>query len=239
MKTVLITGVSRGLGYALAEAYLAKGWAVYGLSRQTPHDLVDRGLKFVAADFQQAEPLGRALNTLIPHDRSLDLVILNAAKLGEIKDMVQVSLQDLRHTMEINVWANKVLLDGLLSAQRSVGQVIGISSGASINGHRGWNGYSLSKASLNMLIALYADEFPNTHFTALAPGLIDTAMQDYLTQLPVDPRYEPLERLKSAKGTELMPSPAQCAQRLISLFPKLLLLSSGAYRDIRQLTLPE
>lgn len=239
MKTVLITGVSRGLGYALAEAYLAKGWAVYGLSRQTPHHLVDRGLKFVAADFQQAEPLGRALNTLIPHDRSLDLVILNAAKLGEIKDMVQVSLQDLRHTMEINVWANKVLLDELLSAQRSVGQVIGISSGASINGHRGWNGYSLSKASLNMLIALYADEFPNTHFTALAPGLIDTAMQDYLTQLPVDPRYEPLERLKSAKGTELMPSPAQCAKRLISLFPKLLQLSSGAYRDIRQLTLPE
>lgn len=239
MKTVLITGVSRGLGYALAEAYLAKGWAVYGLSRQTPHHLVDRGLKFVAADFQQAEPLGRALNTLIPHDRSLDLVILNAAKLGEIKDMVQVSLQDLRHTMEINVWANKVLLDELLSAQRRVGQVIGISSGASINGHRGWNGYSLSKASLNMLIALYADEFPNTHFTALAPGLIDTAMQDYLTQLPVDPRYEPLERLKSAKGTELMPSPAQCAKRLISLFPKLLQLSSGAYRDIRQLTLPE
>jgi len=239
MKTVLITGVSRGLGYALAEAYLAKGWAVYGLSRQTPHHLIDRGLKFVAADFQQAEPLGRALNTLIPHDRSLDLVILNAAKLGEIKDMVQVSLQDLRHTMEINVWANKVLLDELLSAQRSVGQVIGISSGASINGHRGWNGYSLSKASLNMLIALYADEFPNTHFTALAPGLIDTAMQDYLTQLPVDPRYEPLERLKSAKGTELMPSPAQCAKRLISLFPKLLQLSSGAYRDIRQLTLPE
>jgi NAD(P)-dependent dehydrogenase (short-subunit alcohol dehydrogenase family) len=141
--------------------------------------------------------------------------------------------------MEINVWANKVLLDGLLSAQRSVGQVIGISSGASINGHRGWNGYSLSKASLNMLIALYADEFPDTHFTALAPGLIDTAMQDYLTQLPVDPRYEPLERLKSAKGTELMPSPAQCAKRLISLFPKLLQLSSGAYRDIRQLTLPE
>ena len=46
-----------------------------------------------------------------------------------------------------------------------------------------------------MLIALYADEFPNTHFTALAPGLIDTAMQDYLTQLPPDPRYAPLERL--------------------------------------------
>ena len=239
MKTVLITGVSRGLGYALAEAYMAQGCAVYGLSRQTPHDLVDRGLQFVAADFQHPESLCTALDTLLPRDLSIDLAILNAAKLGEIKDMVQVSLADLRHTMEINLWANKVLLDCLLSAQRSVGQVIGVSSGASINGHRGWNGYSLSKAGLNMLIALYADEFPNTHFTALAPGLIDTAMQDYLTQLPSDPRYTPLERLKSAKGTELMPTPAQCAQRLISLFPQLQQLSSGAYRDIRQLALPE
>ena len=66
MKTVLITGVSRGWAYALAEAYLAKGWAVYGLSRQTPHDLIDRGLKFLAVDFQQAEPLGTALDTLVP-----------------------------------------------------------------------------------------------------------------------------------------------------------------------------
>ena len=43
-----------------------------------------------------------------PRDLSIDLAILNAAKLGEIKDMVQVSLADLRHTMEINLWANKV-----------------------------------------------------------------------------------------------------------------------------------
>ena len=108
MKTVLITGVSRGLGHALAEAYLVEGWTVYGLSRQTPSDLVDRGLRFVAADFQHPEALHMALDSLVPRDCSIDLVILNAAKLGEIKDMVQVSLVDLRHTMEINLWANKV-----------------------------------------------------------------------------------------------------------------------------------
>ena len=88
---------------------------------------------------------------------------------------------------------------------RTIDQVIAISSGASQSGSRGWNGYSLSKAALNMLVKLYAGERPETHFTSLAPGLIDTAMQDYLTNLPEDSRYAPLEVLKAAKGTPKMP----------------------------------
>ncbi len=86
-----------------------------------------------------------------------------------------------------------------------------------------------------MLIKLYAGERPETHFTALAPGLIDTAMQDYLTHLPEDPRYEPLKILKAAKGTEKMPDGESCARRLIEAFPRLLKIESGSYADIRKL----
>lgn len=87
-----------------------------------------------------------------------------------------------------------------------------------------------------MLIKLYAGEHSTTHFCSLAPGLIDTAMQDYLTNLPADDRYEPLERLKAAKGTPDMPDGETCARKLIEILPSLInRVETGSYQDIRQL----
>lgn len=86
-----------------------------------------------------------------------------------------------------------------------------------------------------MLIKLYAGEATKTHFTSLAPGLVDTPMQDYLTNLPADDRYKPLDTLKAAKGTDQMPSGEDCARKLVDVFPRLLALESGSYADVRKL----
>lgn len=234
-ENILITGVSSGLGRGLADYYLEAGAVVYGCSRREPADLVNRGLRFAEVDLSReiaGRPEFAKLIEKVPH---FDRVILNAGKLGEIRDMRDCPLDDLRETMEVNVWANKWLMDELFSGDRQVDQLVGISSGASQSGSRGWNGYSLSKAALNMLIKLYAGERPETHFTALAPGLIDTAMQDYLTNLPEDPRFAPLEILKAAKGTSKMPDGKTCARQLAHAFPKLKQLESGQYADIRKL----
>lgn len=232
---IFISGVSSGLGYGLAKVYLAMGDEVYGCSRREPKDLVEQGLHFAGIDLNDAVAGKRSFCKLINDVPNFDLVILNAGKLGQIRDMKETSLVDLRETMEINVWSNKWLLDCLFADERSIEQVVAISSGASQSGSRGWNGYSLSKSALNMLIKLYAGERSQTHFTSLAPGLIDTAMQEYLTSLPQDPRYKPLDILKAAKGTEVMPDGETCARRLIDMFPKLLQVESGSYADIRKL----
>ena len=60
-------------------------------------------------------------------------------------------------------------------------------------------------------------------------------MQDYLTNLPEDDRYAPLEVLKAAKGTERMPDGETCARMLIEAFPGLLANPSGDYADIRKM----
>ncbi len=232
---IFISGVSSGLGYGLAKVYLAMGDEVYGCSRREPKDLVEQGLHFAGIDLNDAVAGKRSFCKLINDVPNFDLVVLNAGKLGQIRDMKETSLVDLRETMEINVWSNKWLLDCFFADERSIEQVVAISSGASQSGSRGWNGYSLSKSALNMLIKLYAGERSQTHFTSLAPGLIDTAMQDYLTSLPKDPRYKPLDILKAAKGTEVMPDGETCARRLIDMFPKLLQVESGSYADIRKL----
>lgn len=234
-ESILITGVSSGLGHGLADHYLQAGATVYGCSRREPTDLTENGLKFTPVDLSD-EITGRpAFAKLIEKAEHFDRVILNAGKLGTIRDMQDSPLDDLRETMEVNVWSNKWIIDELFSGNRRIDQVVGISSGASQSGSRGWNGYSLSKAALNMLIKLYAGERPETHFTALAPGLVDTAMQDYLTNLPEDPRYAPLEILKAAKGTPKMPDGPTCARQLVEAFPKLKDLNSGEYADIRKL----
>lgn len=234
-KQILISGVSSGLGHGLAKYFLASGATVYGCSRRQPTDLIEAGLQFAALDLADASTARPALARWIDGVGQFDLVILNAGKLGQIRDMADTPLEDLRETMEINVWANKWLLDTIFAAHCEVQQVVAISSGASVSGSRGWNGYSVSKAALNMLIKLYADERPATHFTALAPGLVDTAMQDYLTNLPADDRFKPLEILKAAKGTEKMPDGETCARMLIDAFPQLLQRPSGEFADIRKL----
>lgn len=234
-EAVLITGVSSGLGHGLAEVFLERGATVYGCSRRKPQDLIDKGMRFASIDLGNAADGASALKEWIAPVGAFDLVILNAGKLGQIRDMQEAPLEDLRETMEINVWSNKWVLDVLFKSVSNVKQVVAISSGASLSGSRGWNGYSISKAALNMLIKLYAGERPDTHFTSLAPGLIDSAMQDYLTNLPADDRFEPLEILKAAKGTEQMPDGKTCAEKLIDAFPRLLDLQSGGYADIRKL----
>ena len=234
-KTIYVTGVSSGLGYGLAKVYLEQGDSVYGCSRREPKALIDKGLHFQPIDLSDADAGQGLLNRQVQDVNRFDVVILNAAKLGKIRDMQETPLTDLRETMEINVWSNKWILDVFFADERAVQQVVAISSGASQSGSRGWNGYSLSKVALNMLIKLYAGEQPGTHFTSFAPGLVDTAMQDYLTELPEDPRYAPLEILKAAKGTDDMPDGETCARKLIDAFPKLLQLESGNYADLRKL----
>ena len=234
-KHVFITGVSSGLGYGLAYKFIKLGYKVFGCSRRTPNELIDQGLNFCCLDLEQQSESQEQFSQWIQEVASFDFVFLNAGVLGEIKDMQECRMNYLKRIMEINVWSNKWIMDELFSGGRLVEQLIAISSGASLSGSRGWNGYSLSKAALNMLIKLYAGENPKTHFIALAPGLIDTAMQDYLTAIPSDPRYAPIEVLKAAKGTDRMPTGMVCAEKIISALPKLRDFESGSYADIRKL----
>ena len=193
-KTIFITGVSSGIGHGLARYYLDRGDRVFGISRRTPEDLLgSESFSFGTLDVRDSDAIEPAIRGLLAKTQKIDLVILNAGVLGEFGDLRLAKLDDLRNTMFVNVWANKLLMDALLSCGLAMEQVVTISSGASVNGNRGWSGYSISKAALNMLTKLLAAENPEIHFAALAPGLVDTAMQDELCGREPDPRFPALE----------------------------------------------
>jgi benzil reductase ((S)-benzoin forming) len=236
-QKIFITGISRGVGRALAVEYLERGDIVYAMNRREPTEPSQSTLHFVAHDLSDLDGIPTAVGNLLSEVTHLDLVILNAGILGPIRDLVDTPMDELQRVMDINTWANKVLLDTLMRRGITVNQVIGISSGAAVSGNRGWNSYSISKAAFAMLLQLYAAEMPGTHFCSLAPGLVDTAMQDYLCGLDKEhaTTFPSVARLQSARGTDAMPTPETLAPRLLDLFKQVLERPSGDFVDIRKM----
>lgn len=233
---ILITGTSSGVGAGLSKWYLDQGHKVYGISRNTNDALQkNKNYYFLALDLTQFDKMEKLIPAFLAGIEMFDKVILNAGKLNSVRDIVDTPLVEIKNTMDINVWANKVLIEILVNHQIRVKQVLAISSGAAVSGARGWNAYSLSKATLNMLINLYAKELDKTHFTALAPGLIDTGMQEYIFNLPDDDKYPVVQKLKNARGTDAMPNPEQAAPIIANAIERCLQYESGSFLDIRQM----
>lgn len=228
MKNVLITGIGSGLGEALAREYLEQGYQVYAIGRTFPKMLdAHPHFFFFPYDLSKTFMLKDTIKDFVQgHD--FEIAILNAGVLGDIKILSQTELPQLKEVMELNVWANKELID-TLSSFSNVTQIVGISSGAAVNGSKGWGAYSLSKAGLNMLLNVYAKELPDIHFTALAPGVIKTPMVEHIINEVDDEVFTSAKKLKEGH----IQTAQEAAKRLITTFPKLLDYESGRFLDVR------
>ncbi len=228
MKNILITGISSGLGEALVKEYLENGDKVYAIGKIFPKILDSHPhFFFFPYDLSKTFMLQETIKEFI-QGHTFDIVILNAGQLGEIQTLNKTDLNQIKEVMEVNVWANKELIN-VLSTSADVKQVIGISSGAAVNGSKGWGAYSLSKAGLNMLLSVYAKELPDIHFTALAPGVIDTPMVRHIINKVDDHTFPSAKKLKEGN----IQTPKKAAQHLISIFDTLLEYESGSFLDVR------
>ncbi len=235
---VFITGNSSGLGLGLTEALMDRNAIVWGMSRRgcalkRKHDDAIRDRQ---QDLAKLNTIGEGLERLLSDCLRLDLVILNAGILGRIQEISHADVHDVEHLMRINVWANKMILDWLIEQRLPVTQIVAISSGAAVNMNYGWGAYSISKAALNNLIRLYAPEMPDTHLVALAPGLVETGMQDYIRDEVDSADFPSVQKLKAARGTADMPGPREAAERILDLLDDLReSQASGSFVDIRSL----
>ena len=227
-KNILITGCSSGLGLALTNYYLQKGFKVYGISRNKP-EIQNQNFIHISFDLSQISEIKTSLTNILKEIKNLELVFLNAGMLGKIKILQELSIEEMQEVYSLNVYANKELLDILM--QIDVKNIFIISSGASKTGYKGWGSYSLSKAGVNMLVNLYSNEMFNTKIIALAPGVIKTPMTDYI-------RFELDENIfTSAKKLNegLVQTAFETAIKIDAFINRIDEFETGSYVDIRQI----
>ncbi|WP_406491930.1 SDR family NAD(P)-dependent oxidoreductase [Streptomyces sp. NBC_01604] len=202
MPVAIITGASKGLGRALADALAARGWdlvldargagaltkAAQAVSRHgtrvtaLPGDVTDAGHRseLVAAAWKFG---------------GVDLLVNNASALGAepLVRLEKLPLEGLRRALEVNVVAALGLVQEALPLLRAseAGTVIAVSSDAAAEAYETWGGYGASKAALDHLAAVLSEEEPGLRVWAVDPG--DMATDLYSAAVPEDrdPRPEP------------------------------------------------
>jgi NAD(P)-dependent dehydrogenase (short-subunit alcohol dehydrogenase family) len=180
----LITGASRGLGLALAEALAADGWDLVLTARDgaalaaataalDPAARVDR----LAGDV--TDPGHRA--ALVAHVAAiggLDALVNNAGALGPspLPAVAEVAPGDLRAVLETNVVAPVALVGALAPHLRPGARVVSVTSDAAVEAYPGWGAYAASKAALEAATRVLAAERPGWKVYAVDPGDMRTAM---------------------------------------------------------------
>lgn len=227
-KNILITGCSSGLGLALTNFYLENGFIVYGISRSNPK-IKNKNFYFQEFDLSKVKEIKDSLTAFIANIEKIQTVYLNAGTLGEIKEMANLTSDEIKDVLDVNVFANKELLDIL--AKSEVSNIIALSSGAAIKGSKGWGAYSLSKASLNMLINIYSNEMLNTKLLAVAPGVIETPMTDIIRFEVDDKIFTSAKLLKEGNIQQA----DDAAQRLDAMIKRIDEFESGSFIDVRNI----
>ncbi|ODA68406.1 putative oxidoreductase YciK [Methyloligella halotolerans] len=188
-RIALVTGASRGIGRAVAEAYGAEGAHVLLLARkQESLEPVDDTIRaqggtasIIPLDLgsnKRVDGLGPALYERFGR---LDILVANAGVLGGLSPLAHTTDPDWERTIAINLNANWRLirtLDPLLK-RSDAGRCIFVTSGLAQSARAYWAPYSVSKVAVEALAVTYANETAETPIKVniLDPGTVATDMR--------------------------------------------------------------
>ncbi len=179
METGILTGASRGLGLALGQALVERGWRLVVDARDG--DALIRAWadspSVIAIPGDVRDPDHRRVLVEAAGAR-IDLLVNNASLLGPSPQpaLADYPLDVLRTVYDANVVAPLGLVQAALPNLAPGARILNITSDAGVEPYEGWGGYGSSKAALDQLSAILGAEHPGLHVYAIDPGDMRTQM---------------------------------------------------------------
>ena len=167
-RLALVTGASRGIGAATAEALAAAGAHVILVARtssaleeveQRIHE-ADGSATIAPLDLTQGEAIGKLAGAVAERWQKLDVLVLNAAMLGSLTPVQDIDPKEYSRILSLNLLANQALLaafDPLLK-KADQADIVALTSSVGGEPRAFWGAYGSSKAALETLLGAYADE---------------------------------------------------------------------------------
>jgi len=214
-RIALVTGASRGIGRAVAKLFAQEGAELILVARTTGglEELDDEIRKIngktsllVPLDLREFEAIDRLGYALYERYGRLDVLVGNAGDLGTLAPVGHIEPAEFQRVMDINLTANWRLIRSLdpLLRQSDAGRAIFVSSSVGSQARPFWGTYSISKAALEMLVKIYAEEIKSTRIRAnlIDPGRTRTGMR-----AAAYPGEDPMA----------LPTPEQIAEKFLPL----------------------
>lgn len=227
-RWVAITGASSGIGYAAALAFADRGYSVALIARRRAR-LAELAAEIEARSAPQTQAQARVIVADLSLDAGIDealaqltdlkleVLIHNAGMIGPIAPLAEVSRDQWRRHLTLNLEAPLFLTQGLID-QLQGGRVIHISSGAAHKSIAGWGAYCVSKGALYRLWECFKDELleRDIALASVRPGVVDTEMQAEIRGAE-HPAFVKRSYFESLKEEGELISPEAVAEYLIHL----------------------
>lgn len=189
-KVVFITGGARGLGKALAKAFLDEGASV-GVNGRNSESLARFEEEFknasvlaLPADISNYEEMEVALKKVVETWGKVDILIHNAGIVNPLSPSDKMKKEDFDRVIDVNVKGAFYVLQifGRKMIEQGFGRIINISSQVAFFGEKGFLPYTIGKAALNVMTTTLAYEWSKRGVTvcSLAPGFIKGGMNEGL-----------------------------------------------------------
>ena len=189
-RIALVTGASRGIGAATAQALAAAGAHVVLTARKAKDlEAVEEAIHqaggtatIAPLDLTESDSIARLANAISERWDRLDILVINAAVLPSLTPVTQIEQKGFNQALTLNVLATQALLanfDPLLKRSDG-GRVIGLTSSVGAEPRAYWGAYAASKAAFDTLLACYAQEvekISNTRVAIVDPGATRTQMR--------------------------------------------------------------
>jgi NAD(P)-dependent dehydrogenase (short-subunit alcohol dehydrogenase family) len=180
MSTAVVTGGSRGLGRALSQALVARGWNLVVNARDADalHAAWAREPRVTEIAGDVADPAHRRTLVEAAGGR-IDMLVNNASVLGPSPqpELREYPLDALRRVYEVNVLAPLALVQLALPRLARGARILNVTSDAALEPYEGWGGYGSSKAALDQVTAILAAEHTDLRVYAVDPGDMRTRLQ--------------------------------------------------------------